>query len=136
MANYPIEDIEGIGPSYGEKLRDAGIKDTDAYLSACKTPADRKALAEKTGISDTLVLKWANMTDLYRIKGVGSEFAELLEASGVDTVKELKHRNAENLAAKMDEVNGEKSLTRRVPNAETCADWISQAAELPPMLEY
>lgn len=136
MANYPIEDIEGIGPEYGKKLREAGINDTDAYLEACLTPKGRKALAEKTGISDKLVLKWANMTDLYRIKGVGSEFAELLEAAGVDTVKELKHRNADNLAVKMAEVNEAKKLTRRVPDADALADWIKQAESLPAKLEY
>ncbi|MEL7474483.1 MAG: DUF4332 domain-containing protein, partial [Planctomycetota bacterium] len=99
MANYKIEDVEGIGPSYGEKLREAGVKDTDGLLAAVKTPADRKALAEKTGLSDKQILKWGNMVDLYRISGVGSEYAELLEAAGVDTVPELAQRNAANRAS-------------------------------------
>lgn len=136
MANYPVEDVEGIGPTYGEKLRAAGIADTDALLSACKTPAQRKELAEKTGISDTHVLKWANMVDLYRVKGIGSEFSELLEAAGVDTVPELAQRNAENLAAKMVEVNDAKSLTRRVPNATEIAGWVEHAKTLGRALEY
>jgi predicted flap endonuclease-1-like 5' DNA nuclease len=136
MANYKIEDVEGIGPTYGEKLREAGINDTDALLNACKTPAQRKELAEKTGISDTHVLKWANMVDLYRISGVGSEFAELLEASGVDTVPELAQRNAENLAEKMVEVNDAKSLCRRTPSGADVEKWVAEAKTLPRALEY
>ncbi len=136
MANYPIEDVEGIGPTYGKKLRDAGIADTDALLAACKTPADRKALAAKADIADALVLKWANMVDLYRVKGIGSEFSELLEVSGVDTVPELAQRNAANLAAKMVEVNDAKSLTRRVPTESEVAGWIDHAKTLARALEY
>lgn len=136
MANYKIEDVEGIGPTYGEKLRSAGINDTDALLAACETPAKRKELAEKTGISDTHILKWANMVDLYRINGVGSEFSELLEASGVDTVPELAQRRADNLAAKMIEVNDAKSLTRRVPNEAEVQKWIEHAKTLPRAIHY
>jgi len=136
VANYPIQDVEGIGPTYGTKLEGAGIKDTDALLAACKTPADRKALGEKAGIEDGHILKWANMVDLYRIKGVGSEFSELLEASGVDTVPELAQRRADNLAAKMVEVNDAKSLTRRVPTETEVAGWIDHAKTLGRALEY
>lgn len=136
MANYKIEDVEGIGPSYGEKLRDAGIKDTDALLTACKTPKQRKELAEKTGLDTGRVLKWANMVDLYRITGVGSEFAELLEAAGVDTVKELGTRNATNLAAKMIEVNDAKKLCRRTPTEADATKWVAEAKTLPAGLEY
>ncbi len=136
MANYKIEDIEGIGPAYGEKLRAASIEDTDTLLERCKTPAGRKEVEAASGITGTLILKWANMADLYRVSGVGSEYSELLEAAGVDTVKELRHRNAENLAEKMAEVNDEKKLTRRVPSAETCTKWVEEAKALPPMMEY
>ncbi|MEQ8850522.1 MAG: DUF4332 domain-containing protein [Phycisphaerales bacterium] len=136
MANYKIEDVEGIGPTYGEKLRAAGIDDTDALLAACKTPKQRKELAEKTGISDAHILKWANMVDLYRVKGVGSEFSELLEAAGVDTVPELAQRNATNLAAKMVEVNDAKKLTRRVPTEADLESWIAHAKTLDRALEY
>ncbi|MDF1809601.1 MAG: DUF4332 domain-containing protein [Phycisphaerales bacterium] len=136
MANYKIEDVEGIGPTYGEKLREAGINDTDALLNACKTKAQRKELAEKADISETHILKWANMVDLYRISGVGSEFSELLEASGVDTVPELAQRNAENLTAKMVEVNDAKSLTRRVPTGAEVEKWVAEAKTLPRALEY
>ncbi len=136
MANYPIQDVEGIGPSYGEKLQNAGIKDTDALLAACKTPKDRSELAAKADLSDKQILKWANMVDLYRISGVGSEFAELLEASGVDTVPELAQRRPDNLAAKMAEVNEAKKLTRRVPTEADCEKWVAQAKTLPRALEY
>jgi predicted flap endonuclease-1-like 5' DNA nuclease len=136
MSNYKIEDVEGIGPTYGEKLRQSGINDTDALLSACKTKTQRKELADKTDISETHILKWANMVDLYRISGVGSEFSELLEASGVDTVPELAQRNAENLAAKMVEVNDVKNLTRRVPTGADVEKWVAEAKTLPRALEY
>ena len=136
MAKKKIEELEGIGDTYGAKFREAGIADTDALLDQAKTKKGRVALAEKTGISEKLVLRFANMADLNRIKGVGGEFAELLESAGVDTVKELATRNAENLAAKMAEVNAEKKLTRRVPTADNCTDWINQAKELPPVIEH
>ncbi|MBO6514431.1 MAG: DUF4332 domain-containing protein [Phycisphaerales bacterium] len=136
MANYKVEDVEGIGPTFGEKLRGIGIEDTDALLNACKTKAQRKELAEKSDISETHILKWANMVDLYRISGVGSEFSELLEASGVDTVPELAQRNAENLAAKMVEVNDAKNLCRRTPTGDEVEKWVAEAKTLPRALEY
>jgi len=136
MANYKIEEIEGIGPVLGEKFREAGINNTDALFNATKTKKNRSELAEKTGIDEKKILKFANMVDLFRIKGVGSEFSELLEASGVDTVPELAQRNAENLTNKMEEVNSEKKLTRRTPSLKEVTDWINQAKELPKHLEY
>lgn len=101
MANYKIEEIEGIGPVMGQKLRDAGVSTTDKLLENALSPKQRKDLAEATGISPKLILRFANMADLFRITGVGQEYAELLEAAGVDTVPELAQRNAENLTAKM-----------------------------------
>jgi len=136
MANYKIEDVEGIGPTYGEKLSAAGITHTDKLLDATKSKKQRAELAEKTGIDEGRILKWANMVDLYRISGIGSEFSELLEASGVDTVPELAQRNAANLAAKMVEVNEVKKLTRRVPTEGDCEKWIAEAKTLPRALEY
>lgn len=136
MANKKIEEIEGIGPALGEKFVGAGVKDTDGLLEKGCTKPGRAALAEATGISESRILTFVNMADLFRIKGVGGEFAELLVASGVDTVKELKMRNAANLATKMGEVNEEKKLTRRVPNESQCQDWIDQAAELPPKITH
>jgi predicted flap endonuclease-1-like 5' DNA nuclease len=133
---YKIEDIEGIGPSYGARLIEAGIKTTDALLAACADPKGRKDTAARTGFSEKQLLKWANMADLMRISGVGEEFSELLEAAGVDTVKELKMRKPDNLAAKMAEVNAQKKLTRAVPSAATVAKWVEQAKTLPPAISY
>ncbi len=136
MANYPIEDIEGIGEVLGAKLREAGVKDTDTLLAKCKTPKDREALAASSGVEPKRILKFANMADLYRVKGIGSEYSELLEAAGVDTVVELSKRVPGNLAAKMAEVNAQKNLTRRVPDESMCASWVEHAKTLPRMLEY
>lgn len=136
MANYKVMEVEGIGPVMAGKLNDAGINTTDQLLQACKTKANRKALAEKSGIDEAKILKFANMVDLFRINGVGSEYAELLEAAGVDTVKELATRKAENLTQKMAEVNESKKLVRRLPVLKMVEDWISQAKALPRMLEY
>ncbi|HMN97035.1 MAG TPA: DUF4332 domain-containing protein [Phycisphaerales bacterium] len=136
MANYPITDIEGIGDVYGEKLRAAEITDTDGLLAACATRKGRATLAERTGISGSLLLTWANMADLYRIDGVGRQFAELLHASGVDTVAELKGRNAGNLASRMLEVNAEQNRTKVVPNESQLAAWIEQAKSLPAVIEH
>lgn len=136
MANYKIEEVEGIGAVTGEKLRAAGIKDTDALLTKCRTAKDRKDLAENSGLTEAQVLKFANMVDLFRIKGVGAEFAELLEAAGVDTVPELARRNAANLTKAMAELNENKKLTRRVPSESEVSGWVEQAKSLPRMLEY
>jgi len=136
MANYPIEEVEGIGPVMGEKLRAAGIKDTDTLLANCLTQKQRKDLAEKTAISDKLILRFANMVDLFRVSGIGSEFSELLEAAGVDTVPELANRKPANLVKAMAKVNEEKKLTRRVPTEAEVTKWVAQAKELPRMLVY
>ncbi|MFP8833632.1 DUF4332 domain-containing protein [Hydrogenophaga sp. XSHU_21] len=136
MANKKITDVEGIGEATGSKLATAGIKDTDGLLGQAKTPAMRKALATKTGLSEKQVLKFANMVDLYRVKGIGSEYAELLEAAGVDTVPELATRRADNLTKAMAEANAAKSLVRRLPTETEVAGWIEQAKGLPRMLDY
>ena len=136
MANYKIEEIEGIGPVLGEKLRNAGVTTTDKLLEETKTKTQRKDLAEKTGISEAEILRFANMADLFRIMGIGQEYSDLLEASGVDTVPELATRNAENLLAKMEEVNKAKELTRKVPSLKEVEKWIAEAKELPRALTY
>lgn len=133
---YKIDEIEGIGPAYAAKLNAAGIKTTDDLLDAAAAPAGRKDLAEKTGLPADRILKWANMADLMRIKGVGEEYSELLEAAGVDTVKELKMRRADNLTAKMAEVNEAKKLVRQVPSQSAVEKWIEQAKTLEPKLSY
>ena len=136
MANKKIEEIEGIGPVLGEKFTAAGVKDTDSLLERGCTKKGRKELAEATGISESKILTFVNMADLFRIKGVAGEYAELLVCSGVDTVKELKTRNAANLAEKVAEVNAEKNLTRKVPTQGQIEDWVKQAGELPPKIEH
>lgn len=131
-----IEQIEGIGPATGEALRNAGLKTVEQLLDAGGDRASRAALAEKTGISESRLLKCVNMADLFRINGVASQYAELLEGAGVDTVKELKNRNAENLAAKMIEVNEVKRLVRRTPSVSVVNDWVEQARKLPAKISY
>ncbi|MGV8018933.1 MAG: DUF4332 domain-containing protein [Ignavibacteria bacterium] len=131
-----IEEVEGIGPVIGGKLRAAGVNSTEDLLNQGKTPKQRSELAAKAGLTEKQVLKFANMVDLFRIKGVGAEFAELLEAAGVDTVPELAQRKAENLTKKMDEVNAEKKLCRRTPSLKEVTDWIADAKKLPRALEY
>jgi len=131
-----IESIEGIGPKFGEALRSAGVRTVDDLLEAGATKKARGTLAQRTGISEVRVLKCVNMADLFRINGVASQYAELLENAGVDTVKELKHRNAINLANKMTEVNEEKNLVRRTPSVKVIEGWISQAGKLPPKVTY
>ncbi|MCA9754900.1 MAG: DUF4332 domain-containing protein [Candidatus Eisenbacteria bacterium] len=134
--SYKIEEIEGIGPAYGEKLTAAGIKTTDDLLTNCGSESGRKKTATSTGLSEGQLLKWANMADMMRIKGIGPQFAELLEASGVDTVKELRTRNAENLATKMAEVNEVKNLTNAVPAMATITGWIDQAKTMDPKISH
>jgi predicted flap endonuclease-1-like 5' DNA nuclease len=131
-----IIDVEGIGSKYAEKLQKVGLKTTEALLKAGSTPKGRKELAEKTGISDAQILKWVNHVDLYRIKGVGSEYSELLEAAGVDTIPELAQRKAGNLIQKIVEVNAAKKLVRKLPVEKQVADWIEQAKKLPRVITY
>ena len=133
---YKIIEIEGIGPTYAEKLGSAEISNTDELLMLCCDLKGCKTVAEKTGVSESQLLKWANMADLMRISGVGEEYSDLLEAAGVDTVKELRNRNAENLAAKMTEVKEAKELTRSVPSAKVVAKWVAQAKELDPLISH
>ena len=136
MATYKVEEIEGIGPALGEKLRAAGINTVDKLLEKAATKKQRQSLAEETGISEMQILKFTNMADLFRLNGVGQEYAELLEVAGVDTVPELAQRNAANLTAKMEEVNEAKNLTRKTPSATEVEKWIAQAKELPRLIEY
>lgn len=133
---YKIEEIEGIGPVYAAKLLEAGIKTTGSLLQICGDPKGRDVISEKTAISPHLVLKWTNMADLMRIAGIGRQFAELLEASGVDTVYEPKHRLADNLAAKMAEIKAEKRLCRVSPGAAAVANWIRKANSLEEAVRY
>ena len=131
-----LETIEGIGETYANKLREAGIVTTEALLEQGATPKGRKEIAQKTGIGDSLILKWINRADLFRIKGIGEEYADLLEAAGVDTVPDLARRKAENLYQKMVEVNTAKKLVRQVPAQSQVGDWIEQAKKLRRVMTY
>jgi len=134
--SYKIIDIEGIGPAYAEKLSACGVSTAEELLEKCAAPKGRKSLADASGISEALVLKWTNHADLFRIHGVGPQFAELLEAAGVDTVKELGQRNAANLATKMAEVNEKKHLVGRVPVEAELQKMIDEAKTLPGVMTY
>lgn len=131
-----IEEIEGIGPKYAKKLAVAGIKTVDDLLNAGATRKGRKQLAEKTGISEKLILEWVNLADLFRIIGVASEYSDLLEEAGVDTVAELARRDPENLHAKILEVNAAKKLVRQPPTLDQVKNWVKQAKSLPRKVEY
>ena len=131
-----IIEIEGIDEAMAAKLTAAGITTTAGLLDACATAADRKELAAKTGLEASQLLGWANRADLFRIKGIGTQYSDLLEAAGVDTVPELAQRKAENLYAKMVEVNAEKNLVRQLPTLRSVQDWVAQAKELPRVIGY
>lgn len=127
---YNIIDIQGVGPVFAEKLQTAGVNTTDDLLSKGSSKSGRKEIADATGIDEGRILTWVNHSDLHRIDGIAGQTAELLEAAGVDTVKELATRNADNLAAKMQEVNAEKNLSGRVPSADQLQQMIDQAKML------
>ena len=137
-----IEEIEGIGPAFAGRFRGAGIRTCEALLAAGADPAGRRRLAEATGFSASTILDWVNRADLMRVRGVGSEYSDLLEASGVDTVKELRQRNAVNLTATMVDVNDDaiartaKSIVRRVPAISMVEKWIAHAGELEPIVTH
>ena len=136
--SYSIEDIEGIGPRYAKKLRSAGISRTHHLLDRGASKKGRKALAKETGLDEKQILKWANMADLMRIRGVGEEYSELLEAAGVDTVKELKNRKPENLYKAMAEVNAKKKqkLVRQLPGPVQVKKWVAHAKKLKAVMTY
>ena len=128
--------IESIGEAYEEKLKAVGVTSVEALLQVGSTKKGRTDLAEKADVPEKLILKWANHADLARIKGIGAEYAELLEASGVDTVPELAQRKPDNLHARMVEVNESKKLVRKLPTAAQVADWVAQAKDLPRVMHY
>lgn len=129
-------EIEGIDKAYAQKLRDAGIKTPRSLLEQGCSPQGRAEIAARTGISSKLILEWVNHADLFRIKGVGGEYADLLEASGVDTIPELKGRNPENLYQKLVEINQAKKLVRQLPTQVQVKDWIEQAGQLERVIDY
>ncbi|MEA3377693.1 MAG: DUF4332 domain-containing protein [Chloroflexota bacterium] len=131
-----LEIIEGIGSTYAQKLREAGIGSIEALLEEGATPEGRKELQESTGIGAEFILDWVNRADLMRIRGVGEEYSDLLEWAGVDTVVELAQRNPENLYQKVLGVNAERKLVRRPPSSGMVEDWVRQAKALPRVVSY
>lgn len=131
-----LTEIEGIGEVYAAKLAEAGVGSLESLLQACCQKSGRRETAEKTGISEKLLLGWANRADLARIKGVSTQYADLLECAGVDTVPELGQRNAENLQAKMAELNEQKKLVRKVPTVSQVQEWVAQAKDLPRVISH
>lgn len=131
-----IEAIEGIGPVFAKKLRAKGVRSTGELLKRGATKKGRGLLADKTGISETLILEWVNLADLMRIKGIGEEYSDLLEEAGVDTIKELRNRVPKNLYEKMLETNEKKKLVRRTPTLKMVEDWVKQAKKMTPTVTY
>jgi len=131
-----LEKVEGIGSVYARKLKKAGVRSTNSLLEMGGTPKGRKDLASKTGLSSKLILEWVNHVDLFRIKGVGEEYSDLLEAAGVDTVVELAQRNAPKLHESLMATNMKKKLVRQLPSAKQVANWVRQAKKLPRKVNY
>ncbi|MHA1208997.1 MAG: DUF4332 domain-containing protein [Candidatus Freyarchaeota archaeon] len=131
-----IKNIEGIGPKYAEKLIKAGVSTTEDLLEAGKTPSSREELANKTGITVDRILEWVRDADFIRIKGVSEEYSDLLEEAGVQDVPDLAKQDAESLYAKLQELNEEKELVRKLPTLKEISTWIDQAKKLPKMIEY
>ena len=131
-----VIDIEGIGPVYTKKLKEVGVDTVEELLQAAASPKARQELADKTGISRKRILSWANRADLWRIRGVGEEYTDLLEMTGVDTVPELAQRNPKNLYETMTNVQAERKLVRKMPTESQVQDWVEQAKTLPRVMIY
>lgn len=131
-----IIDIEGIGPALAAKLQKAGVRSTKALLDRAGSVKGRKELAAAIGVDDSRLLQWVNHADLFRVRGIGSEYSDLLEAAGVDTVPELKQRNANALYEALVTTNEKKKLVRKLPTKDQVADWIKQAKSLSRVVEY
>jgi predicted flap endonuclease-1-like 5' DNA nuclease len=129
-------DIEGIGPSNAQKLNNAGVTSIQTLLKQGANPNGRKELAEKSGISEKQILEWVNHADLFRVKGIGGQYSDVLESAGVDTVAELAKRNAENLYQKILEVNEQNHLVRHLPGISQVREWIRRANQLPRVVSY
>lgn len=131
-----IDDIEGVGPEYAAKLRKAGVRSTASLLMRGGTAKGRKELADAVKIDESRILKWVNHADLFRVRGVGSEYSDLLEAAGVDTVPELRQRNPSALYDALVKTNEAKKLVRKLPTADQVAEWVEEAKTLPRVIEY
>ena len=136
MTNYPVREISDIGPDDAGRLKSAGIRTTLGLLDAARNPKGRKQLAEEIGINEKRILGWANTADRMRIKGIGSEYADLLQAAGVDTVKELKYRNPAKLAEAMAEINAKRKLARVLPSPRAVERWVAEAKKIQLKISY
>lgn len=134
--SYPISDLDGIDADLTAALKAKGIRTTERLLEAARNPRGRKALSEAIGVKEQNVLAWANMADRMRIRGMGKEYAVLLQAAGVDTVKELRYRNPAKLAASMAELNAKRKLVRVLPSERAVVRWIESAKKLPIKISY
>lgn len=134
--SYKIEEVQGIGSTLAEKLAVAHVRTTEDLLKVCSDPNGRRNLSLRTGIGEPQILKWTNLADLMRISGIGPQYAELLEATGVDTVKELRVRNHDNLLQQMQQVNTERKLTGSLPAAKVVENWIENAKACEPAITY
>ena len=133
---YAIDTIEGIGPAYRAKLVKVGIRTTDGLLKQCCDRKGRRQIADAAGLQPPQLLKWANLADLMRIRGIGRQYSELLEAAGVDTVKELRNRKPDNLTAAVRKVNAAKRLSKSTPSASMVSRWVRQAKALKPVITH
>jgi len=131
-----IDDIEGIGPINAENLREAGVITVAQLLERGCEPVGRRELAATTGINEKTLLKWVNMADLFRVKGVAAQYAELLERAGVDTVRELAHRNPQSLHGMLTEANSQRRIVRRLPPPGIVEQWVERARMLPGKIDY
>lgn len=131
-----IIDVEGIGPKYAKDLQNVGVRTTNRLLKDGASKKGRGELAAKTGISEKLILEWVNLADLMRIKGVGEEYSDLLEEAGVDSIKELRNRRADNLYTAMVDTNNKKKLVRQTPSQAQVESWISQSKKLAPVITH
>lgn len=134
--SYSIKDLKDLSDGFAAKLKEAGIATTEDLLEKAGSATGRKNLAEDLGTQASQILTWVNEADLMRISGIAQGFSQLLEAAGVDTVKELAQRNAENLTAKIAEVNEQMQMTGRVPSQQMVEDWIAQAKNLVPKVTH
>lgn len=134
--SYPLTDIDGIDRDTAVILKSVGVRSSDALLEAARTLRGRKMLAVKTGLSEKQLLRWANLADCMRVRGISREYADLLRAAGVDTVKELKHRNPVNLAQTMASANRARKLVRLLPSEKVIGRWIDHARTLPLKITY
>lgn len=136
LVRLKIIEIKGVGPSYSEKLESLNIKTTYDLLKKCTTPQDRRKISKKSKISETIILKWVNMIDLLRIKGIGVEISEFMEYLGTDTINKLANSDPEILFQKMKDLNNNKNIIKRTPTLRKVENWISQAKEIPRIVKY